>query len=133
MPRNFSRNLRVAAEIRRLLNELLQHEVKDPRLHGVRVTEVELSGDLGVAKIFFSPLQIDDDSEQVLAAFGKASGFFRGRVGKSLRLRRVPELRFAADSSARQGVELGRLLDETAAQAASDERLESDARNPDDD
>ena len=94
-----------------MLNALLQSEVKDPRLEDVRVNEVELSGDLGVATVFYSTLDPDSDPEPVKQAIAAASGFLRLNVGRQLRLRRVPELRFRHDQSARQGLELTRLID----------------------
>lgn len=112
MAREYARKLRVGSELQRLLNELLHAEVKDPRLEQCRVTDVEVSGDLGVAKIFFSTLAPDDDPEPAIRAFEKASGFLRAQVGRRMRLRRVPELRFIHDLSARQGQELSRLIDQ---------------------
>ena len=112
MPRDYSRQLRVAAELQRILNELLLTEIKDPRLEGVSVTNVDLSGDLGVAKVYYASLQPDEDHRPVDEAFAKAKGFLRARVGRALRLRRVPELRFALDTSAREGIALTRLIDE---------------------
>jgi len=115
MPREFSRSLRVAAELQRLLNELLQSEVKDPRLRGIRVSDVELSADLGVAKVYYSTLQPDQDPAPVERAFAAARGFLRSRVGRALRLRRVPELRFVHDVAAQRGIELSRLIDDIGA------------------
>ena len=115
MPREFSRRLRVGAELERILNELLQFEVKDPRLQDARVTHVEVSGDLGVARVFYSILDPDADPEPAKLALERASAFMRSRVGKAVRLRRVPELRFEVDSSAREGLRISRLIDETAA------------------
>jgi ribosome-binding factor A len=112
MPREFTRKQRVAAEIHRLLNELLQVEVKDPRLYGVTVNDVEVSGDLGVAKVYFGTLDPDQDAAEAQDAFDSATGFLRSRVGQALRIRRVPELRFIRDTSAKRGFELSRLLDE---------------------
>jgi ribosome-binding factor A len=114
MPREFSRKLRVGAELQRVLNDLLQSEVKDPRLENVRVAEVEVSGDLGVAKVFYNTLDPDAAVSPIDAAFAKAKGFLRSRVGQELRLRRVPELRFVHDESVRRGLELTRLIDDTA-------------------
>lgn len=111
MPREFSRGVRVASELHRLLNELLQSEVKDPRLHGVRVSEVEMSRDLGVAKVYYSLLRPDDDPAEAERAFAKARGFLRGRAGRALELRRAPELRFEHDRTAERGIELTRLID----------------------
>lgn len=112
MPREYSRSIRVAAQLQRLLNELLQSDVKDPRLEGVRVSDVELSGDMSVAKIYYGTLQPDDDPGPAQQAFGAARGFLRSRIGRALHLRRVPELRFLHDDSARRGLDLSRLIDE---------------------
>lgn len=113
MPREYSRGLRVAAELQRILNDLLQFEVKDPRLKGVRVSEVQLSGDLGVARVFYSPLDPDADADPIAAALEKAAAFMRSRLGREIRLRRVPELRFTQDESAREGLRMTRLIDDT--------------------
>lgn len=123
MPRDFSRKLRVAAELQRLLNELLHSEVKDPRLAGVTINEVELSSDLGVAKVYYGSLDPNQDPEEARAGFAKAAGFMRSRIGQSLRLRRVPELHFVHDVSAERGLELIRLIDEAAGRGR-DERQE---------
>jgi len=106
-----TRKLRVGAELHRLLNELLQTEVKDPRLDGVTVSDVEMSGDLGVAKVYYAMLYPDQDPDEAREAFQRASGFLRGRIGQALRLRRTPELHFVRDVSARRGAELSRLID----------------------
>lgn len=101
----------------RLLNELLRTEVKDPRLDGVQVSNVDLSGDLGVAKVYFSTLVPDEDSVPARDAFASAGGFLRGRVGRALNLRRVPELRFEADISGRRAQELNELIEASNAPA----------------
>jgi ribosome-binding factor A len=113
MAREFGRHLRVAAELQRVLNELLQTEVKDPRLKDVRISEVELSGDLGVARVFYSALSPDADPEPIASAFTRALPFIRRSLGRELKLRRVPELRFERDLSAHQGLKISQLIDET--------------------
>jgi ribosome-binding factor A len=122
MPREFSRRMRLGAELQRLLNELLLTEVKDPRLTGVSVSEVDVSGDLGVARIYFTTLDPDAGSEAAAEGLARASGFMRGRIGKVLRVRRVPELRFIHDDSARRGVELTRLIEQVAPDDDREER-----------
>jgi ribosome-binding factor A len=114
VPRDFSRGLRVGAELQRVINELLQLETKDPRLKEARISEVEVSGDLGVATVYFGLLRPEDDSEPAIKAFASASGFIRRRIGQEIRLRRVPELRFIHDASARQGLEISQLIDAAA-------------------
>jgi ribosome-binding factor A len=120
MPRVYSRNLRVASEMQRVLNELLMTAVKDPRLAGVSVSEVEVSGDLGVATVFYSTLGVDDKDDDVDEAFEKARGFLRSRVAQALDLRRAPELRFRHDTSAARALELGRLIDSSVADRGRD-------------
>lgn len=95
----------------RLLSELLRTEVKDPRLADTQITEVDLSGDLGVARVFFSMLRPDADPGSALEGFEAATGFLRGRLGSALQLRRVPELRFIADTNVRDAMELTALID----------------------
>ena len=98
--------------MQRLLNELLLAEVKDPRLAGVRVSDVEVSGDLSLATVYFNTLALDEDPVTIKEGFEQARGFFRSRVGSALQLRRVPELRFRHDTSARRAAELTRLIDD---------------------
>ena len=115
MPREFSRHLRVGAELQRVLNDLLQLEVKDPRLKDVRVAEVVVSGDLAVARVYYSLLDPDAAADAAEAALAKAGAFLRARVGRELRLRRVPELRFELDASTREGFRISRLIDSAIA------------------
>jgi ribosome-binding factor A len=121
MPREFARHLRVAAELQRILNDLLQTEVKDPRLKDVRVAEVELSGDLGVARVFYSTLVPDADTGPIEAGLIKAAPFIRRRMGREAKLRRVPELRFEHDDSVRRGFELTELIGKSGPASSGDE------------
>ena len=114
MPREYPRKLRVAAELQRVLNDLLLNDIKDPRLDGVSISAVEISGDVSVAKVFFSTLLPDADPEPVTAALEKAKGYLRSRAAKALRIRHVPELRFSQDEATKRGFELTRLIDASA-------------------
>jgi ribosome-binding factor A len=111
MPREFSRNQRLGAQVLRILSELLRVETKDPSLSNVSLTAVDLSRDLGVAKVYYSLLNPDDDPRPVQEGLQRASGFLRGRLGKTLEIRHVPELRFQHDDSIAHGVEMSRLID----------------------
>jgi ribosome-binding factor A len=113
MPREYPRKLRVAVELQRALNDLLLSDIKDPRLRGISVSAVEVSRDVSVAKVYFSALLPDSDLEPAMVALNKASGFLRSRIGKLLRMRYVPELRFSPDEAAKRGFELTQLIDST--------------------
>ncbi len=95
----------------RTLNELIRFESKDPRLEMVSFTAVELSRDLSYAKVHFSMLDPNADPEPVLEGLQRASGFLRGRLGREIKIRHVPELRFAHDDSAAEGQRLSDLIE----------------------
>ncbi len=122
MPREFSRNQRLGNQVLRTLSELLQFETKDPRLHGVSLTSVDLSRDLSIANVYFSLLDPNEDPAPAAEGLKRASGFLRAKLGNAIKVRHVPELRFAHDDSAAEAVRIGRLIDTT---------LEADARPSD--
>ena len=112
MPREFSRNQRLGSQMLRTLNELLRFETKDPGLAEVTLTAVDLSRDLGVARVYFSLLHPDDDPGPAAEGLKRAAGFLRSKLGASLMVRHVPELRFVHDDSIAHGAEISRLIDD---------------------
>ena len=113
MPREFSRNQRLGNQLLRTLSELLRFETKDPRISNVSLTAVDLSRDLSVARVYFSLLDPDQDPEPATDALVNAAGFLRSKLGKAIKVRHVPQLRFVHDDSAEQAVKIGRLIDQT--------------------
>jgi ribosome-binding factor A len=111
MAREFKRHQRLGNEVLRTLSELLRFETKDPRLQRISLTAVDLSRDLSVARVYFSLLDPDESPEPVLEGLERASGFLRSKLGRSLNVRHVPELRFAHDDSAEHGARLSELID----------------------
>ncbi|MBT8081161.1 MAG: 30S ribosome-binding factor RbfA [Gammaproteobacteria bacterium] len=111
MPREFSRNQRLGNQVLRTLNELLRFDIKDPRLAGVSLTEVELSRDLSVARVYFSLLDPKGDPAPVYEGLEKASGFLRGKLGRAIKVRHVPELRFEHDDSAAESQRISDLIE----------------------
>lgn len=123
MPREFSRNQRLGNQVLRTLNELLRFESKDPRLKMVSLNAVDLSRDLSVARIHFIMLDPNGDPEPVKEGLERASGFLRGRLGREIKIRHVPELRFFHDDSAAEAQRISNLIDDAL---ESDQNLESD-------
>lgn len=111
MAREFSRNQRLGSEVLRTLSELLQFETKDPRLHGVSLTSVDLSRDLSVARVYFSLMNPADSPEPVMEGLQRAAGFLRAKLGRAIKIRHVPELRFVHDDSAEQSAKISELID----------------------
>ena len=108
--------------IRREISELLQRQVKDPRLGSfVAVTEVSTSPDLRHAKIFVSCIANEEEKQDTLSALATAAGFFRNELARRLRLRRIPKLSFQWDDSIRQGDHLLQLIDQITTPGTSDQ------------
>ncbi len=103
---------RVNSLIRQEISELLQRQVKDPRLGDfIAVTEVVTSPDLKFAKVFVSRIGNEEEKQEVLSALVSASGFFRRELAKRLKLRYTPELSFQWDDSIERGDRLLQLID----------------------
>ena len=112
MSREFKRSDRVAQELKKEVAVILQREVKDPRIGMVTVSDVEVLRDLAYAKIFVTFL-FDNDQEviaQGMKGLEKASPYIRTLVGKAMRLRIVPELRFIYDESLVEGMRMSNLV-----------------------
>ncbi len=101
--------------IRRELSELLQREVKDPRIKGIiTITEVNLSPDLTQAKVFVSVMGSEQEKAETFEGLAAASGFLRHELGERLFLRRIPELSFERDNSIEQGGRVLELIEQVA-------------------
>ncbi|MDX2503317.1 MAG: 30S ribosome-binding factor RbfA [Gammaproteobacteria bacterium] len=112
MPADFSRSRRVGELIQRELATMLTREVKDPRLSLVSITAVDVTRDLGLAKVFYTLIDSDHDTEEVQQSLKKASGFFRYELGHRIKLRIVPQLDFRYDDSVIHGAQLSRLIED---------------------
>lgn len=119
MAKEFSRSRRVGEQIQRELAELVQRELKDPRLGMVTISAVEVTKDLSVAKVFFTVLNPGHDVQQTLKGLNHAVGFLRRELGHRMKLRVVPELRFQYDRSIEEGSRLSALIDEAVSQDKS--------------
>lgn len=106
----FTRQHRVAELLRRELAGLIGREVKDPRVRGISVTDVEVTRDLSHARVFVSALD-EAVVEEALAGLRRAAGFLRSRLGRELKIRQIPELHFRYDDSQIRAEALDALID----------------------
>lgn len=116
MPKDFSRTLRVADQIQRELADLLQNEIKDPRVGKVTITAVEVTRDYGHAKIFYTTLGSVEENFLAEKGLDHAKGFLRSSLSHRMQLRVIPQLHFVYDESVERGVRLSKLIDEAIAQ-----------------
>lgn len=127
MSREFKRSDRVAQELQKEVAIILQREVKDPRIGMVTVSDVEVTKDLSYAKVFVTFLFDHDDAaiEQGMKALEKASPYIRTLLGKAMRLRIVPELRFMYDRSLVEGMRMSNLVTDVIRQDQAKHKDES--------
>jgi ribosome-binding factor A len=112
---------RVSSLMRHEISELLQRQVKDPRINQfVAVTDVSLSADLKYAKVFVSCMGSEEEKKAMLNGLGAAANFLRNQLAKRLRLRRIPELSFKWDDSIERGDHLLQLIDKISAEHDSE-------------
>lgn len=109
MPKDFERSRRVADVIQQEIVALIRHEVKDPRVEGLlTVTDVEVSSDLSQAKVYIT--QLDGDVHEAVEALNNAAGFLRKELGRRVKLRIVPYLKFFYDESIERGASMASLI-----------------------
>jgi ribosome-binding factor A len=108
--RAFERNDRLEGEIRAVLADLLMFQVKDPRLESVSISGIKLSPDRSWADVFFSLFGDEERERQAGDGFKAATSFFRRELGRRMRLRVVPELKFKRDTSYEYGERMDRLF-----------------------
>lgn len=90
----------VSDEIQRILSEVVQYELKDPRVGFATVVRVEMSADLQHARVWISVMGDEAQQSETMAALEHAKGFMRRQVAQELRhLRSVPELHLKLDTS----------------------------------
>lgn len=113
MPREFKRTDRVAEQLQRELAQIIQLEIKDPRVGMVTVCAVDLSRDLHYATVYVTFLGIEESvkaTQSAVDVLNEASSFIRVQIGKRMRMRAVPHVKFLFDESISRGRELSSLI-----------------------
>ncbi len=116
MAREYARTDRVGQQIQKEIAVILMREIKDPRLSMTTVSAVEVTRDLAYAKIFVTFFNDNQDEiDASLEVLAEAEGYIRSLLGKRLRARIMPHLRFVYDSSMSEGVRMSALVDQAVA------------------
>ena len=101
---------RLNEQLKREVSELVLRKVRDPRVGLVTITSVEVAGDLGSARVYVRTQDPNDELNESLAGLEAAAPFLRRELGRTLHLRRVPELRFQQDHSLDQARRIEEIL-----------------------
>jgi ribosome-binding factor A len=108
--RPFSRSARVGGLIKEVMGELLRKQISDPRLAGAVITDVEVTRDLRLAKIYFATSSGKNAQQNAMEGFQRARGFVKRELAQRLALRYMPDLQFFYDASIDYGARIEQLL-----------------------
>ena len=111
MPNDFSINKRIEVKIHRIISEAISLKIKDKRRKTIIITEVNLSRDLGYAKIYYTSLNQDNQNKNNIDILNKASGFLRKEISNKLSIKKVPELTFIFDTKEEEANHINKLID----------------------
>lgn len=122
MPKEFSRTRRIGIQIQRELAQIIQQEMRDPRLRLVTISSVEVARDLSHAKVFVTAMDATEDTaDAMVKVLNHAAGFIRHALGQRLIARIIPELHFVYDTALERGLRVAALIE-----AVSKEHKEHD-------
>ncbi|MFK5914564.1 MAG: 30S ribosome-binding factor RbfA [Woeseiaceae bacterium] len=146
MPKDYSRTRRVGEQIQREMAQLVQQEIKDPRIGIVTISAVKLSKDMSHANVFFTVLESGNSDEaeadkkekidETLKVLEGAAGFLRHELAKRMQLRIIPHIHFKYDESISYGNDLSALINkamgmENPENRMSDRDMDDDEQNSD--
>ena len=109
------RNERLAEEIRKEVSQIVQYELSDPRIEDVQVTHVKMTGDLGLARVYFVMPNFPEKKKEVLKALKNAAGHVKFEIAQTLQLKFAPQIDFVYDET----LEIQKNMDELFAKIKS--------------
>ena len=129
MPKDFSRTSRLGEQIQREVAQMIQFEMKNPKLGMVTLNSVKVAKDLGYADIYFTVMGAKGETDAEIRAntskiLNEAAGYLRSQLARILTTRVTPQLRFHYDETLERGHHLTGLIKQA--------RAADDARHPDD-
>ena len=124
---------RLNEQLRREITDIIRQQLRDPRIGAVTVTDVRVTADLDFARVYITTMDEPDRTAETLAGLKAAASYIRGELGRRLRIRHTPELRFQLDVSLEHARRIERLLAEVrATEQPPDTARDSGPDGPDD-
>jgi ribosome-binding factor A len=106
----FARSDRVSGLIQKVLSEILQKDIKDPRLKMATITGVEVSRDLKLARIYFTTPDGEQEKDAAIKGFDSARGYIKRTLAHELDLKYMPDIKFFFDASIEYGEHIDSLI-----------------------
>jgi ribosome-binding factor A len=114
------RVLKVKEAVRKEISDIVA-QMKDPRIGLASITDVDISKDLRHVKVYVSVYGDDSTKESTIEALQIAKGYIRTELGQRVRLRYVPEIAIALDSSIEKGARINELLGQISSNSVPDQ------------
>ena len=134
---NSRRTLKAASAIREVVSSAILTEIRDPRVDGVTVTFVEVSGDMRNAKVHVSIMGDEKKQELCLHGLRSSCGFLQKRIGNRIETRYTPRIEFVLDKGIKNSFRVAAILDEVLPKdsevepgSESNDDMDSDMESP---
>lgn len=101
---------KISGIIQKEVSEIIQFQLKDPKIGFITITDVKVTGDLSIAKVFVSFLGQSAREEAGMKALDRSKGFIRSELAKRMTMRKVPSLIFLLDDSLEKGNKIERII-----------------------
>ena len=109
----FSRSDRVSGLIQKVLSEILKRDIGDPRLKMATITDVEVTRDLKLARIYFTTPGDKRKKDAAINGFSSARGFIKRILAHEIDLKYMPDIKFIYDNSLEYGAHIDELIEST--------------------
>ena len=115
---------RVGEMVRMAISQVVLHGLRDPRIGLATITEVKMSPDLKLARVFVTVLGNSEQQKVTVQQLNHARAHIRHEISSLLKLRMVPDLMFEYDSSLDYGTRIDELIQQTRKKPNIDEDVE---------
>lgn len=131
MPKDFSRNVRIADQIQRSLAQIIQANIADPRLGLVNINQVDVSRDYANSRVYvtFIGRYSTEEVKESISILNNASGYLRSALAKTLNSRTTPRLTFVYDKVSVEGQKLSQLIDKAVSKDQKNHDQNSESSN----
>ena len=101
---------KVSGIIQKEVSEIIQFQLKDPKIGFITITDVQVTNDISIAKVFVSFLGQKAREEAGMKALDRSKGYIRSELAKRMTLRKVPSLVFKIDDSLDKGNKIDNII-----------------------
>jgi len=112
----YKRSEQLEKSLLREINNIIYRKINDPRIKFVTITRIKISSDLKYANIFVTIFNDEEQQKKALKGLKNATKFIRGELGKGLKLRYVPNIKFIIDEDLEHHYKLLKIIAEISDQ-----------------